>query len=128
MIVLDTHVWLWWVSDPAKLSRVAARNIKAASSIGIPAVSCFEVAAAVAKRRISLDRDTLEWLQQSLTLPRVELLPLSPAIAVKATQLGRSFPGDPADRLIVASALLASAPLVTKDERIRSYPAIEAVW
>jgi PIN domain nuclease of toxin-antitoxin system len=47
---------------------------------------------------------------------------------VKATQLGRSFPGDPADRLIVASALLAPASLVTKDEKIRAYPAVDAVW
>jgi PIN domain nuclease of toxin-antitoxin system len=128
LIVLDTHAWLWWVSDPEKLSRAASRRIAAADAIGVAAVSCFEVAAAVAKGRIGLDRDTLEWIEQALALPKVELLSLTPAVAVKATQLGRSFPGDPADRLIVASALLASASLITKDEKIRAYPAVDAVW
>ncbi len=128
MIMLDTHAWLWWVSDPARLGRNAAKAIEAASQIVIGAISCFEVATAVTKGRISLDRGPQDWLEQALALPRVELVGLTPAICVKATQLGREFPGDRADRLIVATAMLESAALVTKDARIRRYPAVETIW
>ncbi len=127
MIVLDTHAWLWWLSDPDQLGRDVIKRIRGSERIGVAAVSCFEVAAAVAKGRITLDRGTLEWLQQALSAPRVELLPLTPAVAVKATMLGR-FHGDPADRLIVATAILESAVLVTKDQRIRKYEAVSTIW
>ena|SRR5438105_1646540 len=127
VIVLDTHAWLWWVGDIRRLGRNAARSIERADRIGIAAVSCFEVAAAVAKGRVSLDRAPLDWLQQALALPKIELLALTPAIAVKATQLG-SFHGDPADRLIVATTLVESAVLATKDRRLQRCGAIETVW
>ena len=103
------------------------KRIQGSERIGVAAVSCFEVAAAVAKGRITLDRGTLEWLQQALSAPRLELLPLTPAVAVKATMLGR-FHGDPADRLIVATAILESAVLVTKDQRIRKHEAVSTIW
>jgi len=125
--VLDTHAWLWWLSEPDQLGRAAIKRIQGSDRIGIAAVSCFEVAAAVAKGRVTLDRGTLEWLQQALSAPRVELLPLTPAVAVKATMLGR-FHGDPADRVIVATAILESAVLVTKDQRIRKYEAVSTIW
>lgn len=128
MIVLDTHVWLWWISEDASLSRPAHQAIRTANRIGISAISCLEVATAVAKGRILLDRDPLEWMEQSLTFDRVELLPIEPAIAVKATQLGREFVGDPADRVIVATAILESATVVSKDDRIRAYRAVDSIW
>ena len=128
MIVLDTHAWLWWVSKPSELSRAARYRIRAEARLGVSAISCLEVATLVEKGRISLDRDPLEWLEQALALPKLELLPLTPPIAVKATQLGNNFPGDPADRVIVATSILESAPLVTKDSRIRNYPAVTSVW
>lgn len=128
MIVLDTHAWLWWVSDPPKLGQAAERTVRSARRLGVSAISCLEIAAAAAKGRIALDRAPLDWLRQALSLPRVELLPLTPAVCVKATQLGRAFHGDPADRVIVATAILESAQLVTRDDRIRAYPAVESVW
>ncbi len=127
MIVLDTHAWIWWASEPARLGRRGRAAIEAADRIGVPAVCCFEVAAAAARGRIALDRAPLEWLEQALALPRIDLLPLTPAVAVKATQLG-AFHGDPADRLIVASALLEHAALVTRDQNIRAYGGLATVW
>jgi PIN domain nuclease of toxin-antitoxin system len=127
VIVLDTDAWIWWASAPARLGRRGRAAIDAADRIGVPAVCCFEVAAALSRGRITLDRSPLEWIEQALALPRIELLPLTPAIAVKATQLG-SFHGDPADRLIVATALLAAATLVTRDRNIRAYAAVSSVW
>jgi PIN domain nuclease of toxin-antitoxin system len=127
MIVLDTHAWLWWVSDPNRLGRAARKHLENNDRIGIASVCCFEVAAAAATGRISLDRNPLEWLHQALALPHVELLPLTPAVAVKATELGK-FHGDPADRLIVATAILESAALVTRDRRIRDYAGVTTIW
>ena len=128
MIVLDTHAWLWWVSKPSSLSRTARSRIHSETRIGVSAISCLEVATLVAKGRISLDRDTLDWLEAALAMRRVELIPLTPPIAVKATQLGNDFPGDPADRVIAATSILESAPLVTKDSRIRNSTAVNTIW
>ena len=128
MIVLDTHAWLWWVSDPSRLSRAANRKIRTATQIGISAISCLEVATAVTKGRITLDREVLDWLEQALSLPKVELFPLTPLIAVKATQLGNDFPGDPADRVIAATSIVESAALVTKDSRVHTSGAVTVIW
>jgi PIN domain nuclease of toxin-antitoxin system len=67
-------------------------------------------------------------LEQALALPKVELLPLTPAVAIKATQLGNDFRGDPADRIIAATSILESAVLITKDSRIREYAAVNTIW
>ncbi len=127
MIVIDTHVWIWWASDPEKLSRRAAQEIRRAKQIGVCAISCWEFTTALSKGRITVDREPLAWLLEALALPSVELLPLSPAVAARANQLG-SFHGDPADRMIVATTLLESATLITKDTKIHDYPAIRCVW
>jgi len=128
MIVLDTHAWLWWISKPSELSRAARQRIGAETRLGVSAISCLEVATLVAKGRISLDRDPLDWLEQAVAVRKVELLPLTPAVSVKATQLGNDFPGDPADRVITATAILESAPLITKDSKIRDYAGVNTVW
>ena len=70
----------------------------------------------------------LDWLEQALSLPKVELIPLTPLIAVKATQLGNHFPGDPADRVIAATSIVESAPLVTKDSRVHASGAVAVIW
>ena len=128
VILLDTHAWLWWVADASRLGKNAAREIRRADRIGISAISCLEVATAVAKGKISIDRGILDWLEQALAQPKVELLPLTPQVSVKATQLGAAFHGDPADRIIVATAILETAVLATKDFRIRRYPGVPTLW
>ena len=128
MILLDTHAWIWWVSDAGRLGKKAARAIRSARAIGIAAVSCWEFATLVEKGWVSLDRSPLDWIEASLALPGVELLPLTPAVAVRAAQLGPVFPGDLADRLIAATALIQSASLVTKDERLHEVPFLPTIW
>lgn len=128
MIVLDTHAWLWWVGEPARLGRAGRREIERAKSIGVPAICCLEVAALVVRQRINLDRPPLQWLLDALSVPRVELLPVTPAVAVRAAQLPADFPGDPADRLIVATTLIESGTLVSKDERVRGFGDLRTVW
>jgi PIN domain nuclease of toxin-antitoxin system len=128
VIVLDTHAWVWWISDPVRLGRLARRQIEGARRVGLPAICCLEIATLAARRRISLDRPVLEWLHDSLARPGVDLLPLTPAVSVKAADFPADFPGDPADRIIVATAILESAPLVTKDERIQGYAGVRTIW
>ena len=128
MIVLDTHALLWWVSDPTQLGRAGRRELAAARRIGVSAMSCYEIALLAARSRILLDREALVWLDEVLSLPRVELLQLTPAIAVQAAQLGGAFPGDPGDRIITATAIALEAPLVTKDRCIRDSGAVRTIW
>lgn len=81
----------------------------------------------VARKRLRFDRDVRTWIQQALGFPKLELMPLTPAIAVLATQLEWAH-RDPADRMIVATALHHRAGVVTKDERIRSWRAANVIW
>lgn len=128
MIVLDSHVWIWWRSRSRDaLSRLARRAIDTADEIGIPVICCLEVAQAEKRGRIKLDRPISVWIEQSLVDERVRLLTLTPSIAVVATQLDWTH-GDPFDRMVVATALAHRAPLVTKDERIRRFQGVATIW
>ena len=127
------HSGLWAdttlrVSPPCAVHHRPCLLQEAAKRIGVPAVCCLEVAALAARGRIVLDRPVLEWLRDALAAPRTELISLTPAVAVKAAELPASFPGDPADRLIVATAIVEAAPLVTKDDRIRLSGTVRVVW
>ena len=128
MTILDTHAWIWWVADRARLSRKAKAAIENDRRLGVCDISLWEVAMLVAKGRLSVDRDLREWIEQASAVPGIEIIPIRPSIAVRSTQLGRNFHGDPADRLIVATALVESAKLVSKDEEIRRYPAVVTIW
>lgn len=119
MIVLDTHAWVWWAAGSTKLDARVRRRIDSAERILVPAISPWEVATLVRENRLEFDRPVLTWIRQALDLPGVEIVPLTPEIAVRAAGFGGDFPGDPADRLIVATALEVRAPLVTKDPNLR---------
>jgi PIN domain nuclease of toxin-antitoxin system len=128
LIVLDTHAWIWWAAEPKRLSVRAKRAIEESDRIGVSAISAWEVALLVAKERLTLDRDVLVWVRQALALPGVVPVPLSPEIAVASAALGAGFPGDPADRILAATALHHRAPLVTRDRRLRSVPSLRTLW
>lgn len=129
MIILDTHAWLWWVSLPKKLGPKARDVVDRADRIGVCTISCWEVAMLSERGRIALDRQIEPWIEQALAHPRVEPVPLTSDVAVRAALLERKdFDGDPADRIIYASARLVGAPLVTRDRRIRAFDPRTAVW
>lgn len=125
MIVLDTHAWRV-VAEPSRLGAGATAAIDAADAIGVCTISCWEIAMLAAKARIRLDRPIATWLDDALARPRFTLLPITPAIAAGAAQSGMH--GDPADRLIVATAVVHGASLVTKDEAIRAAGVVQTVW
>lgn len=128
MILLDTHAWVWWAAAPTRLSRRARQAITDARSIGVVPITCWEVAMLVAKGRLELDRDVRVWIKQALDLPKVTLLSITADIAVTAAELMDGLHGDPADRLIVATAIELRAVLVTKDLRLRGYRPLASLW
>ncbi|KOR32596.1 twitching motility protein PilT [Achromatium sp. WMS3] len=128
MIVLDTHAWIWWITESTSLSISARKIIENANTIEIPAICCWEVAMLIAKQRIGFNMDVDVWLKLALQHPKVRLLPLTPEIAVLSTRLPGKFHGDPADRLIVASSISINAPLVTCDKKITDWGFIKVYW
>ena len=128
MIVLDTHAWVWWLTKPEKLGKKAARSLDKATRIGVPAICTWEVAMKAEARKLRFDRPYDVWLDEALVQDsRVELVPLLPRIAVSAVRLSWAH-GDPADRMIVASALVLDAPLVSADERIHDSELVRCIW
>ena len=127
MIVLDTHIWVWWVHDDANLPPTYRAYIQAHESagIGISAISCWEVAKLVEYNRLTLPVPAGEWLDQALAYPGMRLLDLTPRFAVESTQLPGAFHRDPADQMIVATARVYDCPLVTLDRKIRSYQHVQ---
>lgn len=128
VILLDTHAWVWWIASPEKLSRHAAERIEKAQTIGVAAISCWELAMLVARGRLGLAFDVEEWIEKSLRQPRARLLDLSPKISVLATRLEGTPPRDPVDRLLIATAKIHGIPMITKDAEITGYPYVSTVW
>ena len=121
MLLLDTHVVLWLLGTPEKLSVAAARAIEHAESSGTAiALSClslYEIANGVARKRIVIHESIESFLAKVES--DLEVLPVTRHVALGAVDLVAPFPGDPFDRIIVATALTEGIPLVTADERIR---------
>jgi PIN domain nuclease of toxin-antitoxin system len=128
MIVLDTHAWFWWLAESPKISRRAIDHIEVSDIVGIPAISCWELAMLVSKERIQLSMDVQIWMDLAFQHPQIKLLPLTSEIAVLSTRLPGKFHGDPADRLIVATCLVNKSSLVTKDEKITNWNYLPVIW
>jgi PIN domain nuclease of toxin-antitoxin system len=129
VILLDTHIWVWWVHDSSALSESTSALIgdRVEAGIGVSIMSCWEVAKLVQVGRLALPVPTADWLARALSYPGVQLLPLSPAIVVESTQLPGTFHRDPADQLIVATARVLGLSLVTADQRIREYQHVQTL-
>ena len=122
MILLDTHVLLWWLAGGSRLSKPAAESIAGSETVLISPVSFWEIATLVLKGYVTLDRDIHAWTLDVLADDRVETAALTPPAAVAAASLGdEGFHGDPADRFLCATARELSVPFVTKDTRIREF-------
>lgn len=129
MILLDTHVWLWWVGGLDHLSESARAAIDSTDAVAVSTLSAWEIGMLTVRGRIALDRDVGRWVQQALAVDRVVGIPPSADVAVAAALLERtSFPGDPIDRLIYATARARQAPLVTRDRAIRRFDAAGTIW
>jgi len=123
MIILDTHIWLWWVDSSSRLTARLEQLIleHQVSQLGVSIFSCWEVAKLVEKNRVELSYPVDEWLNYAIAYPGVQLLPLTLPIIVQSTQIA-GFHNDPADQIIVATAKVHNCPLLTVDEKILAYP------
>jgi len=131
VIVLDTHTLLWWVSDPATLSRSAKKAIDDAvetKAVHVSCISSWEIAMLVARGRLRLALDVRDWLGRCEALPFLTFVAVSNAIAVESVRLPDFPHADPADRIIAATALSLGAALVTKDNKLRDYPHVKTIW
>jgi PIN domain nuclease of toxin-antitoxin system len=129
MIVLDTHIWIWWVHGDEKLTASQLEVIEANEDgeIGISAISLWEIAKLVENKRLELPVPLEKWFKQALSYPGVQIIELTPEIATESTRLPGEFHKDPADQMIVATARVIKCKLVTSDERILNYPHVKTV-
>ena len=129
-LVLDTHVWVWWVSGDERLSDKAASEIDLAmgtSSLYVSAISVWEVAMLVRRNRLELTMDVGDWVARSAALPFLAFVPVDNRIALRSVELDE-VDTDPADRIILATALTLGARLATRDRSLRASRRLETVW
>jgi PIN domain nuclease of toxin-antitoxin system len=127
-ILLDTHVVHWWSAEPKRVSARARRALEEADELVVAAVCWYELAWLAAHERIAVNVPIRSWLQG--LAGQLRTIGITPAIADTAVALPASFPGDPADRLIYATAIEHGLKLVTKDQGIHDHdrPRSLAVW
>lgn len=122
---------MWWVSGFEPLSTRAHRLIGEAieqKAVYLSSISVWEVAQLVARGRLQLAMAVADWVAKSEALPFVHFIPVDNAIAIKSVQLPGPLHPDPADRMIIATALTLGFPLVTRDEKIARYLHLRTIW
>ena len=129
MILLDTHIWVWWVAEETRLTQNQISVIKQNEStgIGVSIISCWEVAMLVEKKRIGFTMSVKDWIEAALSYPGIVALDIIVDIAVESVQLPDSFHKDPADRIIVATARAFDCELMTNDQNILNYQHMKTV-
>jgi PIN domain nuclease of toxin-antitoxin system len=129
MIILDTHIWVWWVDVNPQLSQRHTQLIQDSEQegLGVSAMSCWEVAKLVERGRLQLACSIEEWMEQAVAYPGIRVLPLTPQIAIESTKLPIPFHRDPADQIIVATARIHDLPLLTMDRLILDYPHVRTL-
>ena len=128
MIILDTHIWMWWVDNSQRLNQKYRDCIEEYQSqeLGVSIISCWEVAKLVENRKLAFSISVDEWLVAALAYPGVQLLELTIPIIVESTKL-TGFHRDPFDQVIVATARIYSCPLLTVDAKILAYPGVQTL-
>lgn len=131
MIFLDTHALVWWVTDPKRIPRDATRaidkSLKKEESLGVSSYSVFELVMLARRRRLRLSMDFDVWFEKVEALPALAFFPVDNRIARRAVALPLET-GDPADRIIVSTAIEHGATLVSGDKRIRAYDGVRTIW
>jgi PIN domain nuclease of toxin-antitoxin system len=125
-LLLDTHVWIWFMLANAELAANGRNLINRAAATGrlrIAAISLWETALLASRGRVVLGQPLGQWITGAVSAPGLSIEPLLPQVAIEASSLPDPFHRDPADRLIVATARVANATLMTRDRRILDYAA-----
>ena len=132
MIVLDTHVLLWWVNGSDLLSSAAEKVIRKTLAQGgeviVSTISAWEISMLIDKGRLVLGMDVESWFDEVTQIDGVRFIPVDNEIAIKSTVLPGEFHKDPADRMIVATARMLAVALVTADQKITNYEHVKTIW
>jgi len=132
MIILDTHVLVWWVANPDKLSIKALKMIESEienkEQLLVSAISIWEIYMLVKKGRLKLVMDIGSWHKKIEELQELQFIPVDSTLAAKSVTLPEPFHSDPADRMIVATALEYGATLITSDKQLLNYPHVKSFW
>lgn len=131
MIVLDTHILVWWLSEDERLTKKAEtainNHIKKNDSILISSITTWEISMLVQKERLKLSMDVDSWLALVNSIEQIKFIPIDNKVAIESTRLPGEFHKDPADRMIVALARTLSAQLVTADQKIIDYKHVKTI-
>ena len=132
MIVLDTHALLWWISNPdripPKARRLLDKSVADNATVSASSISAWEIAMLIRRGRLELTMPADAWIANVEELPWLTFVPVDNRIALRSVHLEGFVHRDPADRIIVATALTLNATLVTADDRLRSYKPVRTVW
>lgn len=131
MIVLDTHVWVWYIDSSEALSTEALNKIeqaRAKNGIYISCISSWEIYMLHEKKRLAFAVEPDIWISRCEQLSFLNFIPVDNDIARMAVRLPGPLHADPADRMIIATAKYFGGKLITKDEKILNYPHVNAVW
>ena len=131
MIVLDTHALVWWLQGAKRFSPAAKRAVEGARRQGpliVSAITLFELATLVRRGRLALEVPGEQWISALPALPQLRFEPVSAELARLAGSLNEEMPGDPADRIIAATAMSLGMKLITADERLRGVQRLQTVW
>jgi PIN domain nuclease of toxin-antitoxin system len=128
VIILDTHVWIWYIDDPASLPKPALDAIRGRKDpIGISSISVWEVFMLERRGRLALRIPARLWVEKCERLALFHFVPVDNTIARLAVELPEPLHADPADRIIIATALSLGATLVTRDRKIIDYPHVKTL-
>lgn len=131
MILLDTHTLVWWIKGSSKLSSKAKEAILESftdKSIYISSISIWEICMLVRSGELGFDMDIDEWVRKLELMPEITFVPINNTIARASIFLPKLNHKDPADRIIIATALSLGCPIATKDQKIHSYKMVKSVW
>ncbi len=128
--LLDTHAWVFFLSNPAQLPSGLEELLEEArrqEALFVSAISAWEVSVLARKKRLVFGLEARRWLEEALRVPGIQVLPLDAYTAVEADALALPHP-DPADRFIAATALRIGAILVTRDEKLQGFSVLPTLW
>lgn len=131
IVLLDTHAFVWWISSPQKLSKKARQKIDDAASkqeVYVSSISVWEIVLLATRNRLTFSVAVEDWIALCESLPFLNFVPIDNHVAIKANRLPDPLHQDPADRMIIASALILNATLITRDEKLRRYPHVKTLW
>jgi PIN domain nuclease of toxin-antitoxin system len=130
MILLDTHIWIWWINGSPQLPQKLMKTIKTSmkkNDIYISTMSTWEISMLVKMDRLQLRIPLKEWLETCESMPYINFVSVSNKIALESVNLPGTFHKDPADRIIVATSRIMKMPLATQDKKIIEYQHAETI-